>query len=247
MNKNADVDIVLITRKEANKLGLKRYYTGKPCKHGHIEERTTSNGVCMECSRIKTRKFWDENPEAKKKNQAEGRLLSKEKYISDANFRRAAKARASEWYRANSDRAKSTKAEWYSKNRESAKAACRARWAKYRSDPVWVEKERSRKRQEMRDHPERAVASDNARRARMKNAEGKVTAADINRILKSQSSKCVYCKASLKDGYEVDHIIPISKGGSNWPTNIQCLCRNCNRTKSAKCPIAFANEKGMLL
>ncbi|EJD6367785.1 hypothetical protein LHV16_17615 [Providencia rettgeri] len=42
----------IITRKEAVTNGLSRFYTGKPCRHGHDSERFTSNGVCVECSAI---------------------------------------------------------------------------------------------------------------------------------------------------------------------------------------------------
>ena len=31
---------------------------------------------------------------------------------------------------------------------------------------------------------------------------------------------------------EVDHIIPVSKGGKTEPDNLQTLCWKCNRTKS---------------
>lgn len=33
---------------------------------------------------------------------------------------------------------------------------------------------------------------------------------------------------------ELDHIIPLSKGGSHTYTNVQCLCRSCNNIKSDK-------------
>lgn len=37
---------------------------------------------------------------------------------------------------------------------------------------------------------------------------------------------------------EVDHIIPVSKGGMSAPDNLQTLCWRCNRTKSNKLAIA---------
>lgn len=39
-----------ISRKEAKKQGLNRYFTGKPCKHGHVSERYTKNCSCVACS-----------------------------------------------------------------------------------------------------------------------------------------------------------------------------------------------------
>lgn len=40
----------IISRKEAATKGLSRFYTGKVCVHGHLSERFTSNGVCVECA-----------------------------------------------------------------------------------------------------------------------------------------------------------------------------------------------------
>ena len=42
---------VLMTRAEAKALGLKRYFTGTPCKHGHVAERSVSNYTCLACVR----------------------------------------------------------------------------------------------------------------------------------------------------------------------------------------------------
>lgn len=53
----------LLSRKEAKAKGLKRYFTGKPCKYGHVDERVAVSGVCMECSRINCRKWKRDNPE----------------------------------------------------------------------------------------------------------------------------------------------------------------------------------------
>jgi hypothetical protein len=42
----------IICRDEARALGLKRYFTGAPCKRGHVAERYVSSCRCMECDRV---------------------------------------------------------------------------------------------------------------------------------------------------------------------------------------------------
>jgi hypothetical protein len=39
----------IVSWKEAKARGLKRYFTGEPCKHGHIAERCVSAGDYIEC------------------------------------------------------------------------------------------------------------------------------------------------------------------------------------------------------
>ena len=39
------------TREEAKKTGSKYYFTGQPCKHGHIAARKTK-GACVECLKV---------------------------------------------------------------------------------------------------------------------------------------------------------------------------------------------------
>ncbi|ENL2990889.1 hypothetical protein AB4432_002363 [Escherichia coli] len=40
----------IITRMEAAKRGLNRFYTGKQCRNGHMAERYVLNGTCVECA-----------------------------------------------------------------------------------------------------------------------------------------------------------------------------------------------------
>jgi hypothetical protein len=47
----------IISRAEAKASGATRYFTGKPCKHGHVVYRNTSDGGCVECTSIKKRRY----------------------------------------------------------------------------------------------------------------------------------------------------------------------------------------------
>lgn len=44
-----------LTRKRARRLGLKRYFTGEPCGHGHLSERYTDSYQCVECIRLRNK------------------------------------------------------------------------------------------------------------------------------------------------------------------------------------------------
>ena len=54
------------SRWEAKQLGLNKYFTGKPCPHGHNVERYTINGVCVQCHIGKATKWKANNPERAK-------------------------------------------------------------------------------------------------------------------------------------------------------------------------------------
>jgi len=52
-----------MTRDEAKALNLTHYFTGKPCKSGHISKRNTHGGYCYECKRNAHRVWELNNPE----------------------------------------------------------------------------------------------------------------------------------------------------------------------------------------
>jgi 5-methylcytosine-specific restriction endonuclease McrA len=51
-------------------------------------------------------------------------------------------------------------------------------------------------------------------------------------IIKTKLTKCEYCGCKLnKSNLEVDHKIPLSRGGKNNETNLAYVCHNCNAAK----------------
>lgn len=85
------------------------------------------------------------------------------------------------------------------------------------------------------NNKDRYKANSSRRRARLINAEGHHNASEIRIIYHNQSKTCVYCseRITLKS-FHADHKTPLSRGGSNWPSNIQLLCAGCNLSKGTK-------------
>ena len=54
-------------------------------------------------------------------------------------------------------------------------------------------------------------------------------------IWRRDNFTCQYCGRNINEVVlEVDHILPVSKGGTNAPSNLQTLCFDCNRSKRDK-------------
>jgi 5-methylcytosine-specific restriction endonuclease McrA len=123
----------------------------------------------------------------------------------------------------------------------------------YRPDP---EKERLRRARWRAANPDkyregkrqRKNAHKHRRRAQTKGANGRFTATCVKDILTQQRHKCAYCRTSIKKARHLDHIVPLALGGTNDRQNIQGLCPDCNISKGAMDPIAFARQEfGLLL
>ncbi len=75
------------------------------------------------------------------------------------------------------------------------------------------------------------------RKMRKKGAEGRYSAQDVQRMYSRQQGCCYYCSIALGIGkrtYHVDHVIPITRGGSNHPENLVLACPICNMSKHNK-------------
>lgn len=124
-------------------------------------------------------------------------------------------------------------------------------WRKTRKDikQKYDEKYRAEHREHRADlhsvyyknHPEKFRASFHARRAREKNALGRFTDKDWQEILDAYGNKCLCCGQS-DIPLTIDHIVPLSLGGTNTKDNLQPLCSSCNSKKNAQ-TIDYRNDR----
>jgi 5-methylcytosine-specific restriction endonuclease McrA len=107
---------------------------------------------------------------------------------------------------------------WYYANRERSKA-----YRKLHYNKEWNDK-----------HREQIRAHTRNRRAKEQNAIGTHKPKDIENIYLSQDGKCKYCDKPVGNKFHVDHIVPISRGGTNYPNNLVITCQSCNDSKGNK-------------
>lgn len=147
----------MILLKEAKQRGLKYYFTGKPCRNGHVSQRVVKNRSCTTCCLEKTR-LWREG-----------------------NFEHV-KIYSSNYHKAN---------------------------------------------------PLIKTVSEQKRRALKIRSEGSFNRQDIVSLLAAQNNCCAVCNIDFNQtGYHIDHMIPLSRGGSNDVTNLQLLCPYDNVKKN---------------
>ena len=219
----------------------------KPAKMAicHPTERNFGNGLCKNCysrqwrlsnpektriarkasdlkhaQKIKDRqKVWQtSHPEHVKAQRKRYRTKYRDRlivYLSD--WRKKHPSYMKQWHAENPDKRQSTQyfKEYYRENKVMCIAKCKAYHKK---------------------HPECKRATECRRRA----AVGRWTGDDLLKILLSQNYRCYWCCKELAMKYEVDHIIPLSKDGTNWPENVCVACQRCNRDKSNRMPLDFA-------
>src|SRR5215472_876784 len=188
----------LISRAEAKARGLKRYFTGRPCKHGHIAERSFPKSTCLACKAIGSLAAYHADPKKpeklaaraayKKRNRAKinaaQRIWRRKNKSHCRNQRREANkrnperqiAKSAKYYAANAEKRRIATREWTAANPEAAKLA-RQRWR--------------------RENPEKAHAATHNCRAQRAAVDGKHTAAEVKALFQSQRGRCAYCQTSL--------------------------------------------------
>lgn len=192
----------------------------------------------------------EEKKQKAKEYQRQWYLKNKErcKEVRQSYYERnkkAINARNSRNYHANPSAQHERVRKWTERNREEWNEY-QKQWAKDNPGKVRERMRRYRKR-----HPDRVRenarrwqrnnydkwlviknSNNHKRRARERNAEGSFSVKEWLRLVSLCQNKCCSCGA---DGMKltVDHITPLTLGGTNYITNIQPLCSRCNSSKGA--------------
>lgn len=126
-------------------------------------------------------------------------------------------------------------------------AVCRAAWAEYHRDymrrralnagkplrgpaPTEAEREAAAVRSQQRSLGglEAARAREINARTRSLGREGRVSARELSTLVDAYGGVCAYCGRPWE---EIDHLIPLSRGGPSSVENLRPVCRSCNRRK----------------
>jgi 5-methylcytosine-specific restriction endonuclease McrA len=72
------------------------------------------------------------------------------------------------------------------------------------------------------------------RRATEMNAAGAATKEQVQARIDYYGGRCWICDAPYQ---AIDHVIPLSKGGTDYPANLRPICTSCNSRKNDKHPL----------
>lgn len=141
-------------------------------------------------------------------------------------------AYVADWRKRNPDKCNEYNEDW-KRNRRPVYLAGRKR--RYNEQ---AENRRAKVKDWRKNNPVKVRIQWKTRQARKRAAEGIHTPDDIRQILEAQHGLCAYCGVriflNIKHDAHVDHIIALTRGGSNWPDNLAVTCAECNLSKRNK-------------
>lgn len=116
----------VVSLEEARASGAVRYFTGVPCKNGHVAERQTSNRGCVVCLHERSRAYlaanYDRVHALQLDSQRVRRAVDPAKHIAEVRA----------WQIANPDKRRTTHRKWKAANPDKVRADRSARRGKVR-------------------------------------------------------------------------------------------------------------------
>lgn len=218
--------------KEAKASGSHVYYTGVPCKHGHLTYRYVADRICAECAKLKVKKA---------------------STVGGGNARRWAAKTEQEKAEIYAKRR-----QYYQKTKEARRAEKMRSYFNMRKDASWVEQKRKKIAEYRKKNGRKAEAANPEVKKRYKQspkgkaasnaADAKRRAAEIQRTpawltqVEIEHIKKFYELAEMQTrvfGFRwvVDHEIPLQGklvSGLHVPSNLRVITETANAQKGNK-------------
>lgn len=187
--------------------------------------------VCKECDRERLRSRWP-----KSSPLAEKKCSACEQTKPSSDFHRCIRSPDGLERRCKPCR-KKISAEYYESNKESIDRR-NTEWQRNNRDKVAVIMNRFLTANPQPYDREAVVVRTRLREARKRQADGRFTKHEWVALKSQHGNCCLRCGAmdgpTRKTALVADHVIPISRGGTNYISNIQPLCWPCNAWKHTK-------------
>lgn len=203
------------------------------------ELKTGFHSWCHECHANAGREYYAKHRDKIREKQRIDYVTNPEKFLApkrqkykeDPVYREKAKKQLKDWNKNNPE--KSALSVKKSRSKHKIKRAEYNRgWRAKNPERV---REHTRRDALKRD-PIARRANEAKRRAAKKQSNGSYTSNDVELQRLSQKGLCWHCGKPVGDEYHIDHLIPLSRGGSNNPRNIVISCPHCNLSKHDKFP-----------
>lgn len=234
-------DALPTTRKEAIAAGASHYFTGRPCKRGHVSERHRG-GTCLACDReAQARRLQDPEHYAKHVEWSLQRYHRKK--VSDptfiprvrANARAACRAPHRKSKQAETDRERYQNPIERSRMRENQ----RQRYRRLKDDPEFRAKERAASAKWRKLNPDKEAAATRLYQARKLGATPKWLTPEDRKAMRAMYAEARRRTKETGVDHVVDHVHPLRGRnfcGLHVPWNLQVLTAKANASKGNRLP-----------
>ncbi len=215
---------------EARRAYLARYQQKNHDKLAKQSADRRADPERAEAARQRAKKWYEDNKERAAKAQRTYRAEHKEQVA--ATFKAWKKANKKRMRELNAQSSKRRR-EHINERRRKYRAANRAKISQENAKYYERTKEQRQvySREWWHKNKTKAVMYSNTRRAREANVGGKYTAEDYLKLWFHYEGKCAVIECDKPPEYCLDHVMPLSRGGTNDFANLQILCKSHNSQK----------------
>lgn len=197
------------------------------CGHPRNEDNSTKRGRCRTCDNEYQRQRYKARKKPgvglgvrnrRKTHCPQGHAYDSENtYVTPSGYRQCKECQRKNYKK------------WYSENRDEW---CGKRRSRYALDEDYRQQILNANRDWAKANPDKINGISRVKKHRRR-AAGELSVRDWREVLDVFGETCLAC-GDVNQMVTIDHIVPVSKGGTNSIDNLQPLCGSCNSSKADK-------------